>query len=99
MKIDLGNFFKYYKSDLAHHVAAVEELEKSLEALAPELLDDSAEWVNIFRNNPQPPQDTSEGVLPVPYYPQTDITHNQKNLQFFSCAMARYFKGTLGTQG
>lgn len=98
MKIDLGNFFKYYKSDLAHHVAAVEELEKSLEALAPELLDDSAEWVNIFRNNPQPPQDTSEGVLPVPYYPQTDnYTQPERTCNSSSCAMAlEYFKpGTL----
>ena len=45
MRIELKNFFKYYDEKLSHHRDAVSQLETALAKLAPELLDDSSEWV------------------------------------------------------
>jgi hypothetical protein len=47
MQINLHDFFKYYDETNPKHVAAVEQLEVDL-ANSP-LLDDSANWVRIYR--------------------------------------------------
>ena len=98
MRIDLANFFKYYDDKLSHHREAVSELEAALEKLAPELLDDSAEWVETYRNKPEPKPEPADLILPVPYYPQTDnYTQPERTCNSSACAMAlEYFRpGTL----
>ena len=98
MKIDLENFFKYFDPKLKHHQEAIAKLEADLAKLAPELLDDTADWVEIYRNKPEPQPEVSENILPVPFYPQTDnYTQPERTCNSSSCAMAlEYFKpGTL----
>ena len=96
MKIDLHNFFKHYDENNPKHVAAVEQLEVDLKD-SP-LLEDTSNWVRIFRTKPTVP-----GVLPVPYYPQTDNYRDaNRTCNSSSCAMClEYFKpGTLqGAKG
>lgn len=95
MKIDLHNFFKFYDSKNPKHVAAVEQLEVDLNNKASELLDDTTNWVRIFRTIPEV---VKPKVLTVPFYPQTDnyaLPYSTCNSS--SCAMAlQFFKpGTL----
>jgi len=95
MRIDLHNFFKYYDEKNPKHVAAVEQLEVDLIDKCPELMDDSANWVRIFRTKSEP---TIPGVLNVPFYPQTDNYRDaQRTCNSSACAMClEYFKpGTL----
>ena len=96
MKVDLHNFFNYYDPKNPKHVAAVEQLEVDLKD-SP-LLEDTANWVKIYRTKP-----TISGVLPVPYYPQTDNYRDaNRTCNSSSCAMClEYFKpGTLqGAKG
>mgnify|MGYP006277476025 FL=1 len=100
MKIDLNNFFEYYDPKNPKHVAAVEQLEKDLEEKNPDLLDDAANWVRIYRTKIEP---VIPGILNVPYYPQTDNYRDaSRTCNSSSCAMClEYFKpGTLkGAQG
>jgi len=98
MRIDLHNFFKYYKDDLKHHREAVSQLEAALEELDPSLLTDDSPWVKTYRNAPDPKPEDPELVLAVPYYPQTDnYTEPDRTCNSSSCAMAlEYFRpGTL----
>ena len=96
MKIDLHNFFEHYDPNNPKHVAAVEQLEVDLKD-SP-LLEDTSNWVKIYRTKP-----TISGVLPVPYYPQTDNYRDaDRTCNSSSCAMClEYFKpGTLqGAKG
>lgn len=71
MQIELQNFFKYFDENNPKHVAAVDDLERVLLEKAPEELEDSANWVRIYRaRNTSPEQ---KGILlDVPWYPQTD---------------------------
>ena len=89
MKIDLHNFFKYYDEKNPKHVAAVEQLEKDLSD-SP-LMDDSANWVRIFRTQPEKPKSS---ILDVPFYPQTDNYRDaNRTCNSSSCAMClAYFK-------
>ncbi len=100
MRIDLHNFFKYYDPKNPKHVAAVEQLEVDLLAKNPDLMDDAANWVRIYRKPVTPPV---VGVLNVPWFPQTDnYTQPDRTCNSSSCAMClEYFKpGTLtGTTG
>jgi len=100
MKIDLHNFFKHYDENNPKHVAAVEEFEKTLEKKAPEEMDDSANWVRIFRTQPEKPK---LSTLEVPYFPQTDNYEDaHRTCNSSACAMVlEYFKpGTLqGAKG
>ncbi len=100
MRIDLHNFFRYYDEKNPKHVAAVEQLEVDLAGKFPELMDDSANWVRIYRTKSEP---TVPGVLTVPFYPQTDNYRDaQRTCNSSSCAMVlEYFKpGTLqGAKG
>ena len=100
MRIDLHNFFKHYDEKNPKHVAAVEQLEIDLADKFPELMDDSANWVRIYRTKTE--QEVS-GVLNVPYFPQTDNYRDaQRTCNSSACAMClEYFKpGTLvGTKG
>ena len=98
MRIELANFFKYYDDKLSHHREAISVLEAALEKVAPELLDDTTEWVETYRNKPEPKPEPAELILPVPYYPQTDnYTQPERTCNSSSCAMAlEYFRpGTL----
>ena len=103
MRIELKNFFKYYNEKLAHHREAIGILEAALDKLSPELLDDSSEWVETYRNKPEPKPEPADLVLPVPYYPQTDnYIQPERTCNSSSCAMAlEYFRpGTLkGAKG
>ena len=98
MKIDLHNFFKFYDEKNPKHVAAVEQLEVDLAAKCSDLMDDSANWVKIYRSKAVTP-----GVLPVPFYPQTDNYRDaNRTCNSSACAMClEYFKpGTLqGAKG
>jgi len=99
-KIDLHNFFKHFDEKNPKHVAAVEELEKTLEKKAPEEMEDSANWVKIFRTQPEKPK---SNILEVPFFPQTDNYRDaNRTCNSSSCAMVlEYFKpGTLkGAKG
>jgi hypothetical protein len=98
MKIDLHNFFKYYDEKNPKHVAAVEQLEVDLKD-SP-LMDDTANWVRIYRTPVEKPKGS---ILDVPFYPQTDNYRDpQRTCNSSACAMClEYFKpGTLkGAQG
>ena len=98
MKIDLKNFFRYYKGDLDHHSEAVEKLEKAIASLSPSLLDDSSDWVQTYRNKPEPDPEELNIILPVPYYQQLDnYAQPHRTCNSSACAMIlEYFKpGTL----
>jgi hypothetical protein len=99
MKVDLHNFFQYYDPKNPKHVAAVEQLEKDLDAT--NLLNDDCNWVKIFREKAPVPAQT--GVLKVPYYPQTDNYRDaNRTCNSSSCAMCLEFlkPGTLkGAKG
>lgn len=98
MQINLHDFFKYYDEKNPKHVAAVEQLEVDL-ADSP-LMDDSANWVRIYRTPADKPK---SNILEVPYYPQTDNYRDpQRTCNSSACAMClEYFKpGTLkGVKG
>ena len=98
MRIELSNFFKFYDDKLSHHREAVSELEAALIKAAPELLEDESEWVETYRNKPEPKPEPAELLLPVPFYPQTDnYTQPERTCNSSSCAMVlEYFRpGTL----
>jgi hypothetical protein len=95
MKIDLHNFFKHYDENNPKHVAAVEQFEKDLDASVKSLLEDEANWVRIFRTQPEKPK---SNILEVPFFPQTDNYRDaNRTCNSSSCAMClEYFKpGTL----
>jgi hypothetical protein len=100
MRIDLHNFFRYYDPKNPKHVAAVEQFEVDLISKCPELMDDTANWVRIYRTPATPP---TTGILNVPWFPQTDnYTQPDRTCNSSSCAMClEYFKpGTLpGAKG
>jgi Peptidase_C39 like family len=100
MQIDLHNFFKYFDPKNPKHIAAVDQLEKDLLQKDPDLMQDSANWVRIFRTQPEKPKSS---ILEVPFYPQTDNYRDaNRTCNSSSCAMClEYFKpGTLqGVKG
>lgn len=95
MLIDLHNFFKHYDEQNPKHVAAVQELENKLSSKLPEVLDDSDNWVRIYRT----PQEVPRAItLNVPFFPQTDNYRDpSRTCNSSACAMClEYFKpGTL----
>lgn len=99
MKINLQNFFKYYDDKNPKHLNAVKQLEKDIDKFASSLLDDSSNWVRLYRSNTEQKYYTLE----VPFYPQTDNYRDpQRTCNSSACAMClEYFKpGTLkGVQG
>ena len=100
MRIDLHNFFLYYDPKNPKHVAAVEQLEVDLVSKSPDLMEDTANWVKIFRTKVEV---VIPGILNVPYYPQTDNYRDaNRTCNSSACAMClQYFKpGTLvGAKG
>jgi hypothetical protein len=66
MLVDLHNFFIHFDPKNPKHMAAVEQLEVDLKAKSPDLLDDGANWVRIYRSKPK------SDILDVPFFPQTD---------------------------
>ncbi len=99
MKIDLHNFFKHYDENNPKHVAAVEQLEKDL--TDSPLLDDSANWVRIYRTKAE--KKATNILDNFPWFPQTDNYRDaQRTCNSSACAMClEYFKpGTLkGAKG
>jgi hypothetical protein len=95
MKIDLINFFKYFDEKNPKHIAAVEQFQKDLLLKADDLVEDSSNWVRIFRTKIESPK---VNILTVPFYPQTDNYRDaNRTCNSSSCAMClEYFKpGTL----
>jgi hypothetical protein len=95
MQVDLHNFFKFYDEKNPKHVAAVEQLEKDLLLKAQDLMQDDANWVRIYRTQPEKPKSS---ILNVPFYPQTDNYRDaNRTCNSSACAMClEYFKpGTL----
>jgi hypothetical protein len=95
MRIDLHNFFQYYDPKNPKHVAAVEQLEVDLVDKSPDLMEDTANWVKIYRTKVEV---VIPGILNVPYYPQTDNYRDaNRTCNSSACAMClEYFKpGTL----
>jgi hypothetical protein len=91
MKIDLQNFFRHYDHTLPKHRAAVDDLVRVLEQKAPELLQDSANWVKIYRSPSAPPK-PSGILLSVPWYPQTDnIIQPDRTCNSSACSMCLEF--------
>lgn len=71
----LQDFFRYYDPDRPQHVEAVARLEKSLREKAPELLSDTAYWVQGWRTKPAPVAQSGQGKpMDVLYLPQYDST-------------------------
>jgi hypothetical protein len=92
MQIDLHNFFKFYDEKNPNHVKAVQILEEKLPQV---FLEDTSEWVKVYRT---PVARPTTNILPVPWYPQTDNYRDpQRTCNSSSCAMClEYFKpGTL----
>jgi hypothetical protein len=50
--ISLLNVVKFYR-DLPHQNQALEKLQATLEAIAPEILTEDADWVKLWRSPPQ----------------------------------------------
>lgn len=100
MKIDLNNFFKFYDDKNPKHVAAVDQLEVDLHKCCPDLMDDTSNWVRIYRTVLESPK---VKTLNVPFFPQTDnYTLPDSTCNSSSCAMALEFlkPGTLiGVKG
>jgi hypothetical protein len=100
MKVDLHNFFLHFDPKNPKHVAAVEQLEVDLASREPDLLEDTSNWVRIFRTKIDP---VIPGVLDVPFFPQTDNYRDaNRTCNSSACAMVlEYFKpGTLkGAKG
>lgn len=100
MRVDLHNFFLHYDPKNPKHVAAVEQLEVDLANKEPDLLEDGANWVRIYRTRENNPQ---ASILAVPFYPQTDNYRDaNRTCNSSACAMClEYFKpGTLiGAKG
>ena len=90
MRIDLHNFFKFYDENNPKHIAAVEQLEVDLATKNADLLEDNSNWVRIFRTLNTPPK--TEGVLDVPWFPQTDnYTLPDSTCNSSACAMCLEF--------
>ena len=95
MQIDLHNFFRHYDENNPKHVAAVEQLEKDLLSSVKSLMEDDANWVRIYRTQPEKPKSS---ILDVPFFPQTDNYRDaNRTCNSSACAMClEYFKpGTL----
>jgi uncharacterized protein YvpB len=95
--VDLHKFFQYYNEKLANHVAAVEQLQKEIPS---ELLLDTADWAEKYREKPPAPKEIN---LNVPYYNQVDNYRDaHRTCNSSSCAMCLEFlkPGTLkGAKG
>lgn len=102
MRIDLHNFFKFYDPKNPKHVAAVEQLEVDLVSKSPDLMEDTSNWVKVFRTKVEPPKPLNN-LLNVPYYPQTDnYVQPDRTCNSSACAMCLEFlkPGTLiGAKG
>lgn len=100
MSIDLHNFFLNFDPKNPKHVAAVEQLGQDMLHKAPDLLEDIANWVRIYRTKVEEPKSL---LLNVPYYPQTDNYRDaNRTCNSSSCAMCLEFlkPGTLkGAKG
>ena len=94
MKIELQNFFRYYNPELKHHRDAVKLLLDDLNKKAPDLLEDDAEWVKLYRNASSVSSQDPDLILPVPFYPQTDNYRDpQRTCNSSCCAMClEYFR-------
>jgi hypothetical protein len=85
-QFDSKKFFDFARfADISNpkHRAAYDDLYAAIKRLDPSLLTDEANWVRIYRTDPQP-----SGVLNVPYYSQRDNYRDASRTCFSSsCAM------------
>ena len=102
MRIDLHNFFQYYDPKNPKHVAAVEQFEVDLVSKSPDLMEDTTNWVRIYRTKVEAPKPLNN-LLNVPYYQQTDnYAQPDRTCNSSACAMCLEFlkPGTLvGAKG
>ena len=102
MRIDLHNFFQFYDPKNPKHVAAVEQFEVDLVSKSPDLMEDTTNWVKIFRTKVEAPKPLNN-LLNVPYYQQTDnYAQPDRTCNSSACAMCLEFlkPGTLvGAKG
>lgn len=95
MEIDLVNFFKHFDEKNPKHVNAAQELSKAIQLKQPELLQDTSNWVRIYRSPINPPVTVKRQV---PFYPQTDnYILPDSTCNSSSCAMCLeyYIPGSL----
>jgi hypothetical protein len=92
MTISLVKVAKYYQGN-SHQDAALAYLEQELRQTHPELLEATSDFVNLWRNPPQPPetQTLSPGIpqqtnLAVPYLSQLDNVNNPHGSCNVTCA-------------
>jgi hypothetical protein len=77
------DFIKFYDESNPKHVAAFDELYARALKLDASLMTDEANWVRIYRTDPNP-----TGILNVPYYSQRDNYRDASRTCFSSsCAM------------
>jgi hypothetical protein len=77
------DFIKFYDESNPKHVAAADELYAGVLKLDSTLMTDEANWVRIYRTDPNP-----SGILNVPYYSQRDNYRDASRTCFSSsCAM------------
>lgn len=90
-EIDLLNFFIYFDKNNPKHVNGVQELAKTIREKQPEQLQDSANWVRIYRTPVDKPQ---QNILNIPWFPQTDnFVLPDSTCNSSACAMClEYFK-------
>ena len=82
MRVDLNNFFKYYDDKNPKHRAAVDDFERLLIEKCPELLEDYANWIKIYRTS------EASDIINIPWYPQTDnYTLPDSTCNSSACAM------------
>ena len=89
-----ANFFKYY-ADEEQQVTAVEILRKAIYEADPEILDDTAYWIEEYRNKPAPP--VYQNPIDCPYQSQCDNKSGTGYRECFSssCAMVAMYYGKI----
>jgi predicted chitinase len=91
MKINLYDFFRYFDEKNPKHRAAAEDFQRLLNEKAPELLEDTSNWVRIYRSQIEQPK-VNGTILNVPWYPQTDnFTLPDSTCNSSACAMCLEF--------
>ena len=79
------NFFTYYAGEDQQR-AAIEILRNAIWAVDPSILDDQANWITEYRNNPEAP--TSQNPIDCPYQSQNDNISGTGYRECFSSSNA-----------
>ena len=89
-----ANFFKYY-ADEEQQATAIQILRKAIYEADPEILDDTAYWIEEYRNKPAPP--VYQNPIDCPYQSQCDNESGTGYRECFSssCAMVAMHYGKI----